>query len=74
MLSQQPVLPPTGSAALPSPRLPQDNIRALLASLHTVLWEGSGWTPPSMADMVENAKVGGLGAGGDEVGHCEQRA
>lgn len=36
---------------------PQDNIRALLASLHTVLWEGSGWTPPGMADMVEGAKV-----------------
>lgn len=37
----------------------KDNIRALLASLHTVLWEGSGWTQPSMADMVEPGKVGG---------------
>lgn len=35
----------------------KDNIRALLASLHTVLWEGSGWTQPSMADMVEPGKV-----------------
>ncbi|EFN51523.1 hypothetical protein CHLNCDRAFT_59232 [Chlorella variabilis] len=35
----------------------KDNIRALLASLHTVLWEDSGWTPPSMAEMVDNNKV-----------------
>lgn len=34
-----------------------DNIRALLSSLHVVLWEDSGWTPPSIADMVEDAKV-----------------
>ena len=33
------------------------NIRALLASLHTVLWEGSGWVPPTMSDMLEGAKV-----------------
>lgn len=35
----------------------RDNIRALLSSLHTVLWEGSGWKPPSIADMVENSQV-----------------
>eukprot|EP00887_Chlorella_sp_A99_P002539 scaffold6.g2539.t1 len=35
----------------------KDNIRALLASLHTVLWEDSGWAPASMADMVDNARV-----------------
>ncbi|KAL4421727.1 hypothetical protein ABPG77_002343 [Micractinium sp. CCAP 211/92] len=35
----------------------KDNIRALLASLHTVLWQDSGWTQPSMADMVEPGKV-----------------
>jgi hypothetical protein len=42
----------------------KDNIRALLASLHTVLWEGSGWKQPSMADMVENNKVRLRGDGG----------
>lgn len=26
----------------------KDNIRALLSTLHTVLWEGSGWNPPNM--------------------------
>lgn len=35
----------------------QDNIRALLSSLHTVLWPDSGWTPPNMSDMVDNNKV-----------------
>lgn len=35
----------------------KDNIRALLASLHTVLWEGSGWTQPSIADMVDSGRV-----------------
>lgn len=35
----------------------KDNIRALLASLHTVLWEGSGWTQASVADMVDPGKV-----------------
>ncbi|KAF1600798.1 UNVERIFIED_CONTAM: Cyclin-G-associated kinase, partial [Eudyptes pachyrhynchus] len=29
------------------------NIRALLSTLHTVLWDGeSRWTPVSMADLV----------------------
>ena len=35
----------------------KDNIRALLSSLHTVLWEGSGWVAPSMSDMVDNGRV-----------------
>lgn len=35
----------------------QDNIRALLATLHTVLWEGSGWTQPGMSDLVESSRV-----------------
>lgn len=35
----------------------QDNIRALLASLDSVLWEGSGWTKPGMADLVEKGRV-----------------
>lgn len=35
----------------------QDNIRALLSTLHTVLWEGSGWNPPQMTDLVEANKV-----------------
>ena len=35
----------------------QDNIRALLASLHTILWEGSGWTPPGLTDLVEPPRV-----------------
>lgn len=60
----------TPAAPFRCSRRVQDNIRALLASLHTVLWEGSGWTPPNMADMVENAKVGaeeGAGGGGQPV-------
>ena len=35
----------------------KDNIRALLSSLHTVLWSGSGWTPPTMSEMVDSSKV-----------------
>lgn len=35
----------------------KDNIRALLSTLHTVLWEDSGWVQPSIADMVEVPKV-----------------
>ncbi|KAK2076049.1 hypothetical protein QBZ16_001385 [Prototheca wickerhamii] len=35
----------------------RDNIRALLSTLHTVLWEGSGWKAPSIADIVEDAQV-----------------
>lgn len=35
----------------------KDNIRALLSTLHIVLWENSGWTSPGIADIVEPAKV-----------------
>jgi len=35
----------------------RDNIRALLSTLDQVLWQDSGWTKPSIADMVEDAKV-----------------
>lgn len=35
----------------------KDNIRALLSTLHTVLWEDSGWKQPSIADMVEPGQV-----------------
>jgi hypothetical protein len=40
----------------------KDNIRALLASLHTVLWPDSGWTAPSMADMLDSNKASLQGA------------
>ena len=29
----------------------------MLASLDTVLWEGSGWAKPGMADLVEKGRV-----------------
>ena len=32
-------------------------LRALLANLHTILWEGSGWKPISLADVLDNSKV-----------------
>lgn len=32
-------------------------LRALLANLHTILWEGSGWKPVSLADVLEDKKV-----------------
>lgn len=35
----------------------QDNLRALLGSLDTVLWEGAGWKKISMADLVLPQKV-----------------
>ena len=35
----------------------QDNIRALLSTMHQVLWENSGWKQPGLTDMVEPAKV-----------------
>ena len=35
----------------------KDNIRALLSTLHVVLWEGSGWTSPGIADVMEPGKV-----------------
>lgn len=36
----------------------QGNVRGLLGSLQTVLWEGSGWVPIGMADLLEPAQVG----------------
>jgi hypothetical protein len=35
----------------------QDNIRALLSTLHTVLWPDSGWKTPGLTDLVEANKV-----------------
>ena len=35
----------------------QDNIRALLSSMHTVLWAGAEWKQPGLTDRVEPAKV-----------------
>jgi len=32
-------------------------LRALLANLHTILWEGSGWKQVSLADVLEDGKV-----------------
>ncbi|KAL7467781.1 hypothetical protein ACHAXS_008021 [Conticribra weissflogii] len=32
-------------------------LRALLANLHTILWEGSGWKPVSLADVLDDGKV-----------------
>lgn len=32
-------------------------LRALLANLHTILWEGSGWKPISLADVLDDSKV-----------------
>lgn len=32
-------------------------LRALLANLHTILWEGSGWKPVSLADVLDDSKV-----------------
>ncbi|KDD71303.1 hypothetical protein H632_c5344p0, partial [Helicosporidium sp. ATCC 50920] len=33
------------------------NVRALLSSLHAVLWEGSGWRAPGLSDLVEPGAV-----------------
>lgn len=35
----------------------EDNLRALLASLHTVLWPDSGWQPVGLHDLVLTKKV-----------------
>ena len=32
-------------------------LRALLANLHTILWEGSGWKQVSLADVLDDGKV-----------------
>ena len=33
------------------------DIRALLAGMHNVMWEDSGWKPVSLADLLEPKKV-----------------
>lgn len=33
------------------------NIRNLLTSMHTVLWQGSDWKPVSLGDVIESKKV-----------------
>lgn len=33
------------------------NIRGMLGSLHTVLWEGSGWVLLGMGDLLESGQV-----------------
>lgn len=35
----------------------QGNVRGLLGSLQTVLWEDSGWKPINMGDLLEPAQV-----------------
>jgi hypothetical protein len=35
----------------------RDNIRALIASLDTVLWENSGWKKVGLHELVMNNKV-----------------
>ncbi len=40
----------------PSPP-PQGNIRGLLGSLQTVLWEDSGWVPVSVGDLLEPGQI-----------------
>ena len=35
----------------------KDNIRSLLCTMETVLWEGSGWSAPTIADVMEPARV-----------------
>lgn len=33
------------------------NVRTLLATMHTVLWEGAKWKPVTMADLIQPAKI-----------------
>eukprot|EP00903_Cladosiphon_okamuranus_P022527 g20722.t2 len=33
------------------------NVRTLLSTMHTVLWEGNRWKPVSMADIIQPSKV-----------------
>ncbi len=35
----------------------QGNIRALLSTLHAVLWEGSFWKQPELLDLLEPDRV-----------------
>jgi hypothetical protein len=41
----------------PLPPVMQGNIRGLLGSLQTVLWEGSGWTPIGVGDLLEAGQI-----------------
>lgn len=43
-------------------------MRGLLGSLQTVLWEGSGWAPLGMGDLLEPNQVGVWGDRGEGVG------
>jgi hypothetical protein len=47
----------------------QGNVRGLLGSLQTVLWEDSGWQPFNMGDLLEPAQVCG-GCWGGVVCRC----
>jgi hypothetical protein len=42
----------------------QGNVRGLLGSLQTVLWEDSGWKPIGMGDLLEPAQVTDCWRGG----------
>ena len=33
-------------------RANRNNMRAAIASVHTVLWEGCGWKPVSLTDLI----------------------
>lgn len=49
----------------------QGNVRGLLGSLQTVLWEDSGWQPINMGDLLEPAqvrKVCARGCGAQQLG------
>ncbi len=35
----------------------QGNLRALLSTLHAVLWEGAAWTQPELEDLLEPDRV-----------------
>jgi hypothetical protein len=35
----------------------QGNVRGLLGSLQTVLWEDSGWQPINMGDLLDPKQV-----------------
>lgn len=50
-------LTPTSLPQLCRLSMIQDNIRALMSTLHTVLWEDSGWKTPGLTDLVETGKV-----------------
>lgn len=45
----------------------KDNIRALLASMHTVLWEGHTWNPVSIGEISINSHLNFMEISGDSV-------